>query len=510
MNKKLYGLIILDGFGLSEDTYGNAIVTAGVPFYNELVKNYPHTAIGASGMDVGLPEGQMGNSEVGHLNMGAGRVVYQELTRISKSIKDGDFFNNETILNAMRAAKANGKKFHTYGLLSDGGVHSHIEHLFAIIKLAKSEGLDNIYIHCFLDGRDVPPRSGSTFIKQLTEFIAEENFGKIASVMGRFYAMDRDNRWDRVKVAYNALTLGEGDMAENAELAVRENYKMDITDEFVKPIIIAENGKAVATIDSGDSILFFNFRPDRAREISRAFIMPEFDNFARKSGYLSINYVGFTQYDLSFAPYLTTAFAPQSLNNTLGEVLAQNSLSQLRIAETEKYAHVTFFFNGGVEAPNNLESRALIPSPSVATYDLLPEMSAVKVAERAVEEIKSGKYDVMILNFANCDMVGHTGIFDAAVKAVATVDKCLEKVINAILEVGGEAIVTADHGNAEKMMEKDSSPFTAHTINPVPLIIVSDNIKKLRNNGTLADVAPTLLKMMNVTQPKEMTGEALF
>lgn len=510
MNKKFYGLIILDGFGISEDTYGNAIVTAGVPFYNELLKKYPHTQIGASGMDVGLPEGQMGNSEVGHLNMGAGRVVYQELTRITKSIKDGDFFTNAAILDAMRCAKANGKKFHTYGLLSDGGVHSHIEHLFAIIKLAKSEGLDNIYVHCFLDGRDVPPRSGSTFIKSLTDYMKEENFGKIASVMGRFYAMDRDNRWDRVQKAYNALTLGEGEMVEDAELAVRECYKIQITDEFVTPKVIVENGKAVATIDEGDSILFFNFRPDRAREISRAFIMPDFANFERKKGFLAPKYVGFTQYDLSFAPFLTTAFNPQSLNNTLGEVLAQNNLSQLRIAETEKYAHVTFFFNGGVEVPNAKEERILIPSPKVATYDLQPEMSAMEVADRAIAEIKSGKFDVMILNFANCDMVGHTGIFDSAVKAVQVVDKCLEKVVNAILEVGGEAIITADHGNADKMMEKDGSPFTAHTINPVPLIIVADNIKKLRNNGTLADVAPTLLKLMNVKQPEEMTGVALF
>lgn len=508
--KSIYGLIILDGFGTNEDTYGNAIATAGVPFYKELLKKYPHTVIGASGMDVGLPEGQMGNSEVGHLNMGAGRIVYQELTRITKSISDGDFFTNERILAAMRSAKDNNKKFHAFGLLSDGGVHSHIEHLFAIIKLAKKEGLDNIYIHCFLDGRDVPPKSGADYIKMLSNFIAEENFGTIATVMGRFYAMDRDNRWDRVQKAYNALTLGEGELVESAELAVRASYESDVTDEFVTPKVVVNSGIALGNIEKGDSILFFNFRPDRAREISRAFILPDFDKFERKSGFLAPNYVGLTQYDITLSPYLSTAFEPQTLDNTLGEVLAQNNLKQLRIAETEKYAHVTFFFNGGVEAPNDNEQRVLIPSPKVATYDLQPEMSAFEVAERAVQEIKAGKFDVMILNFANCDMVGHTGVFDAAVKAVAAVDKCLEKVVNAILEVGGEVIITADHGNADKMLEKDGSPFTAHSTNPVPVIIVTDNIKKLRNNGKLADIAPTLLKLMGIKQPQEMTGEALF
>ncbi len=510
MNKNFYGLIILDGFGLEENAYGNAIATAGVPFFNELLKKYPHTEIGASGMDVGLPDGQMGNSEVGHLNMGAGRVVYQELTRITKSIKDGDFYQNAAILDAMRSARANNKKFHTYGLLSNGGVHSHIEHLFAIIKMAKNEGLDNIYVHCFLDGRDVPPKSGADFIKVLSDFMKEENFGKIATVMGRFYAMDRDKRWDRVEKAYQALTLGEGEETLDAEAAVRESYINGITDEFVLPKVVLENNKPVASIENGDSILFFNFRPDRAREITRAFIMSDFDNFTRKSGFLAPKYVGVTQYDASFAQYLDTAFLPQSLHNTLGEVLAANNLRQLRIAETEKYAHVTFFFNGGVETPNPLEERVLIPSPKVATYDLKPEMSAYEVADKAVAEIKSGNHDVMILNFANCDMVGHTGVFDAAVKAVTAVDKCLERVIAAIKEVGGEAIVTADHGNADKMFEEDGSPFTAHTTNPVPLIIVSDDIKKLRKNGTLADVAPTLLKLMGVSQPEEMTGTPLF
>lgn len=508
--KKTYGLIILDGFGINDEVKGNAIKAAGVPNFRRLEAEYPHTTIGASGMDVGLPDGQMGNSEVGHLNMGAGRVVYQELTRITKSIKDGDFFENEAFLKAIGNAKANGKKLHTYGLLSDGGVHSHLEHLFAIIKLAKKEGLDNIYIHCFLDGRDVPPKSGADYIHKLEQFIKEQNFGKIASVTGRFYAMDRDNRWDRVQKAYDALTMGEGENVECAECAVRESYENGVTDEFVTPKVVVENGKPVAKVEEGDSIIFFNFRPDRAREISRAFIMKDFDAFERKSGFLAPVYVGMTQYDASFSDYLDTAFKPQKLNNTLGEVIAKEGLNQLRIAETEKYAHVTFFFNGGVEKPNENETRVLIPSPKVATYDMQPEMSAYEVTERAVAEIESGKYDLMILNFANCDMVGHTGVFDAAVKAVKTVDECLIKVVDALRATGGEVIVTADHGNADKMFDNDGAPFTAHTTNPVPVIVIGDRKCELRNGGTLADVAPTLLKLMGIKQPEEMTGKSLF
>lgn len=508
--RKTDALIILDGFGYNEDTYGNAIYAAGTPFFKSLVAQYPHTLIGASGMDVGLPDGQMGNSEVGHLNMGAGRVVYQELTRITKSIKDGDFFKNEVLLNAVRSAKKNGKKLHTYGLLSTGGVHSHIEHLEAIIKMAKDEGLDNIYVHCFLDGRDVPPKSGADFIEQLQKYMKEQNFGKIATVTGRFYAMDRDNRWDRVERAYNMLTMGEGEVISDPAEAVRKSYEDGVTDEFVTPKVVFENSKPVAKVEEGDSIIFFNFRPDRAREISRAFIMKDFDAFERKTGFLAPVYVGMTQYDASFAPYLDTAFKPQTLTNTLGEWLAKKGLTQLRIAETEKYAHVTFFFNGGVEKPNDNETRVLIPSPKVATYDLKPEMSAYEVTSKAVEEIKSGKYDVMILNFANCDMVGHTGVYDAAVKAVTAVDDCLSKVIEAILSTGGCAIVTADHGNADKMYEADGSPFTAHTTNPVPLVTVMDKKVDLRTGGTLADVAPTLLKMMGIEQPAEMTGKSLF
>lgn len=508
--KKTDALIILDGFGYNPDTYGNAILTSGVPYFTSLLEKYPHTLIGASGMDVGLPDGQMGNSEVGHLNMGAGRVVYQELTRITKSIKDGDFFQNEAFLKAIANAKQNGKKLHVYGLLSTGGVHSHIEHLEAIIDLAKEKGLDNVYVHCFLDGRDVPPKSGADFVKQLIDYMKEVSFGKIATVTGRFYAMDRDNRWDRVEKAYNMLTLGIGEEYEDPYVAVQKSYDEGVTDEFVTPKVIVENGKPIATIDAGDSIIFFNFRPDRAREITRAFIMKDFDAFERKTGFLAPTYVGMTQYDASFAPYLDTAFKPQTLVNTLGEWLAKCNKSQLRIAETEKYAHVTFFFNGGVEKPNDNETRVLIPSPKVATYDLKPEMSAYEVTERAVEEIGSGKYDVMILNFANCDMVGHTGVFDAAVKAVSAVDTCLKKVIDAILSTGGKAIVTADHGNADKMYEADGTPFTAHTTNPVPLVTVMSDKVTLREGGTLADVAPTLLKMIGVPQPAEMTGKALF
>lgn len=509
--KKTYGLIILDGFGVNNDAYGNAIAAEGVPYFRSLQNKYPHTQIGASGMDVGLPDGQMGNSEVGHLNMGAGRVVYQELTRITKSIKDGDFYSNEALLNAIRSAKNNGKKLHTYGLLSDGGVHSHFEHLCAIIKLAKMEGLDNIYVHCFLDGRDVPPKSGAGFVHKLQEFLTEISFGKIATVQGRFYAMDRDNRWDRVEKAYNALTLGEGEQVRCAECAINKSYEEGVTDEFVTPkVVVGEDGNPVGKIEEGDSIIFFNFRPDRAREITRAFIMKEFDSFERKSGFLAPVYVGMTQYDATFAPYLETAFKPQSLKNTLGEVIAKEGLNQLRIAETEKYAHVTFFFNGGVEKPNNNENRVLIPSPKVATYDLKPEMSAYEVTEKAVEEIKSGKYDLMILNFANCDMVGHTGVFDAAVKAVAAVDECLQKVVEALLATGGQVIVTADHGNADKMFDNEGMPFTAHTTNPVPLIVIGGDNISLREGGTLADVAPTLLQLMGIKQPGEMTGKTLI
>ncbi len=504
-------IIIMDGYGMNCKKEGNAIKCAGSENVNRLMEQYPSTLIGASGMDVGLPEGQMGNSEVGHLNMGAGRIVYQELTRITKSIKDGDFFTNEEFLYAIKNAKENGKKLHLYGLLSDGGVHSHLTHLFALIELAKREGLDDVYVHCFLDGRDVSPTSGADFIKDLKAEMQKLSFGSIASVGGRYYVMDRDNRWERVEKAYDMMTIAAGETTSDPEKYVRDSYESGVTDEFIIPAHVVKDGKPVGLIEEGDSIIFFNFRPDRARQITRAMSEKNFDGFERKTGFLNPVYVCFTRYDASFTN-VKIAFKPQVLTNTLGEYVSNLGLKQLRIAETEKYAHVTFFFNGGVEAPNANEDRELIASPKVATYDLQPEMSAYEVTEKVIEKIDSDKYDVVILNFANCDMVGHTGVFDAAVKAVQTVDECMGKVINKILEKGGAAIVTADHGNADKMLAEDGSPFTAHTTNAVPFIVVGDNFKdvKLRDDGILADVAPTLLDMMEVPVPTEMSGKSLI
>lgn len=504
-------IIIMDGYGFNCERKGNAIKCANSKNIDFYMDNYPATLIGASGMDVGLPEGQMGNSEVGHLNMGAGRIVYQELTRITKSIKDGDFFENQAFLTAIENAKNNGKKLHLYGLLSDGGVHSHITHLYALIKLAKEKGLDNVYIHCFLDGRDVSPTSGADFIKKLQDEIDNLGFGTIASVGGRYYVMDRDNRWERVEKAYDTMTAGIGEKTDNAVNYVKNSYANGITDEFVIPANVQKDGKDVALIEQGDSIIFFNFRPDRARQITRAMSEKQFSGFDRKTGFLNPIYVCFTRYDASFTN-VDIAFKPQVLTNTLGEYVASLGLKQLRIAETEKYAHVTFFFNGGVEKPNANEDRELIASPKVATYDLQPEMSAYEVTERAIEKLDSNEYDVMILNFANCDMVGHTGVFDAAVKAVKTVDECVKKVVDKILEIGGTAIITADHGNADKMQDENDAPFTAHTTNKVPLIVVGngvDNIK-LREDGVLADIAPTLLEIMNVAIPQEMSGKSLI
>ena len=504
-------IIIMDGYGINCQREGNAIKCANSTNVDYFMDNYPCTLIGASGMDVGLPEGQMGNSEVGHLNMGAGRIVYQELTRITKSIKDGDFFNNEEFLLAVKNAKENGKKLHLYGLLSDGGVHSHITHLFALIKLAKEQGLDNVFVHCFLDGRDVSPTSGADFIKDLQNQMDKLNFGTIASIGGRYYAMDRDNRWDRVEKAYDMMTVGIGEKTENAEEYVRKSYENGTTDEFVIPASVVKDGKPVGLIEQGDSIIFFNFRPDRARQITRAMSEKEFDGFIRKTGFLNPTYICFTRYDASFTN-VKIAFKPQVLTNTLGEYIASLGLKQLRIAETEKYAHVTFFFNGGVEKPNDNEDRELIASPKVATYDLQPEMSAYAVAERAIEKLSSNEYDVMILNFANCDMVGHTGDFNAAVKAVKVVDECVKKVVDKILELNGLAIITADHGNADKMQDEDGSPFTAHTTNQVPFVIVGNEVKgiKLRDDGILADVAPTLLDLMQTKIPEEMSGKSLI
>ena len=505
---KFTSLIILDGYGWCDKNKNNAISECGATYINNLVKKYPQVTIGASGLDVGLPDGQMGNSEVGHLNIGAGRIVYQELTRITKAIKDGDFFENEALVACMDKAIKSDKALHLFGLLSDGGVHSHNTHLYALLDMAKAKGVKKTYVHCFMDGRDVPPTSGRDFIVALENKMKDISYGEIASVSGRFYAMDRDNRWDRVEKAFNALTMGEGNTANSAVEIMDASYNAGVTDEFVEPTVVVKDGEAIGKIQEGDSIVFFNFRPDRAREITKAFIYPEFDAFVRKCGFLHPNYVSFTQYDETFTG-LDVAFKPQTLNNTLGEYLSKRGKKQLRIAETEKYAHVTFFFNGGVEKANEGEERVLIASPKVATYDLKPEMSAYEVADKAVECIKSGKYDVMILNFANCDMVGHTGIMDAAKKAVIAVEECLEKVINAILEVGGQALITADHGNADKMADCDGKPFTAHTTAPVPLILVGSP-KGLVEGGILADIAPTMLDMMGLEKPIEMTGKSLL
>ncbi len=508
--KKMTALLILDGFGINSEKNGNAIKLAGTPFIDSMIANYPNTTLGASGLDVGLPDGQMGNSEVGHLNIGAGRVVYQDLTHISKEIADGGFFENEVLIEAMQKAKNNGKKLHIYGLLGTGGVHSHIDHLHALLKMAKAQGLENAYVHCFLDGRDVPPQSAKGFIADLEAFLKAENFGVIASICGRFYAMDRDNRWERVQKAYDMLTFGIGNKAESAKEAIEESYQNGVTDEFVLPAPICKNGEPVAKIEDGDSVIFFNYRPDRAREITRAFINEDFDGFERKSGFLNPNYVCFTRYDATFSN-CKIAFKPRTLTNTLGEYLASLGKTQLRIAETEKYAHVTFFFNGGVEDANQNEDRVLVSSPKVLTYDLQPEMSAYEVAEKAVANINSGKYDAMILNFANCDMVGHTGVLEAAEKAVKAVDECTKMVVEAILSNGGNCLITADHGNADKMFDENGKPFTAHTTNPVPLIKIDDNdSRKLVDGGKLCDIAPTLLEMMNLEIPNEMTGKSLI
>lgn len=511
--KPITALLILDGFGYRKEKEGNAIKTDGVANIKALWDSYPHTLLQASGMDVGLPAGQMGNSEVGHLNIGAGRIVYQEFTRISKSIDDGEFFQNPAFLGAVENCKKHDSALHLMGLCSDGGVHSHLTHLYALVKLAKDHGLEKVYVHCFMDGRDVPPTSGKGYVEQVDAKLKELGVGRIATVMGRYYAMDRDNRFERVEKAYAALTYGEGLTASSAAEAMQQSYDAGVTDEFVVPTVVLTDGKPTATIQAQDSVIFYNFRPDRAREISRAYIFEDFDGFERKNGFFPLYYVSMTQYDKTFEGHLQIAFKPQSMHNTLGEYLAKMGKTQLRIAETEKYAHVTFFFNGGVEAPNEGEDRALIASPKVATYDLKPEMSAYEVTDEAVRRIESGKYDVMILNFANCDMVGHTGVMDAAVAAVHAVDSCVRMVVEAIQKTGGRCIITADHGNAEYMWdEKAQVPFTAHTTNPVPCILVDDSRKsvELREGGRLCDLAPTLLDLMELPVPQEMIGKTLI
>ncbi len=510
MSKKPTVLMILDGYGLNEKAEGNAVATGNTPVMDGLMSNYPFVKGNASGMAVGLPEGQMGNSEVGHLNMGAGRIVYQELTRITKEIQDGDFFKNEELLRAVKNAKENESALHMFGLLSDGGVHSHNTHLYGLLELARREGLTKVYVHCFLDGRDTPPASGKDFVQKLQEKMAEIGVGEIASVMGRYYVMDRDNRWDRVELAYKALTAGEGVTAASGVEAVAQSYAKDETDEFVKPTVVVKDGAPVATIKDGDSVIFFNFRPDRAREITRAFCDDAFTGFERDKR-LDLTYVCFTEYDVTI-PNKTIAFKKVSITNTFGEFLAANNMTQARIAETEKYAHVTFFFNGGVEEPNKGEDRILVNSPKVATYDLKPEMSAYEVCDKLVEAIKSGKYDVIITNFANPDMVGHTGVEEAAIKAVEAVDECVGKAVEALKEVGGQMFICADHGNAEQLIDyENGGSFTAHTTNPVPFILVNyDEAYTLREGGCLADIIPTLIEMMGMEQPVEMTGKSLL
>lgn len=510
-DRKPIMLLILDGWGISQNKEGNAVAQANTPYYDSLISTYPNTLLKASGEDVGLPEGQMGNSEVGHLNIGAGRIVYQDFTRISKSIREGEFFQNEALLQAMNSARDKGTALHLIGLLSDGGVHSHITHLYALLEMAKQCGLQRVFIHALLDGRDVPPANARDYIGALGNKFKELGIGAIATVMGRYYAMDRDKRWDRVEKAYKAMTLGEGIKATLAEGAVARSYEEGDTDEFVLPTVISKpTGEPVAVIKDGDSVIFYNFRPDRAREITRAFVDEEFNGFQRQPGFPKVHYVCMTQYDKTIdAP---VAFGPQTLVNTLGEYLGKQGLKQLRIAETEKYAHVTFFFNGGVEPPNEGEDRILIPSPKVATYDLKPEMSAYEVTDAALKAIEADKFDIIIQNFANPDMVGHTGVMEAAVKAVEAIDDCLARIVEKVKSKNGIVLITADHGNAEQMVDPgDGQPFTAHTTNPVPFIYIDDRNKNAGLlEGRLEDIAPTMLKLLLLPIPAEMTGKPLI
>lgn len=510
MSKKPTVLMILDGYGLNDSTTGNAVYEGKTPVMDKLMAECPFVKGNASGMAVGLPEGQMGNSEVGHLNMGAGRIVYQDLTKITKAIQDGDFFENKALLAACENVKKNDSALHMFGLVSDGGVHSHIEHIFGLLELAKKQGLEKVYVHCFLDGRDTPPASGKGYVEQLEAKMAELGVGQVASVMGRYYAMDRDNRWDRVEKAYNALVKGVGETAESGPAGIQASYDADTTDEFVLPTVVVKDSAPVATIKDNDSIIFYNFRPDRAREITRTFCDDEFDGFDRGER-VKTTFVCFTDYDVTIGNKLV-AFVKDEITNTFGEFLAANNMTQARIAETEKYAHVTFFFNGGVEEPNKGEDRILVKSPKVATYDLKPEMSAYEVCDKLVEAIKSDKYDVIIINFANPDMVGHTGVEAAAVKAIEAVDECVGRAVAAVKEVNGQMFICADHGNAEQLIDSETGePFTAHTTNPVPFLLVNaDPSYKLREGGCLADIAPTLIELMGMEQPKEMTGKSLL
>ena len=497
-------LMILDGYGLNKETTGNAIAAADKPHLDEIFAKYPSTSLKACGLDVGLPEGQMGNSEVGHLNIGAGRIVYQDLTMITKAIEDGSFFENKAFLKAVDHVKKNGSTLHLLGLLSDGGVHSHINHLLALVDLAKKHDIEKLCVHCFLDGRDVPPRCAQKYIDILTGHFEKAGIGTLGVISGRYYAMDRDKRWDRVEKAYDAMTIGEGMHAASGKEAIDAAYERDENDEFVLPTVI----DGALPVDDGDAMIMFNFRPDRAREITRTFVDSDFDGFDRKKKVSDICYICMTQYDAEM-PDVTLAFPPETLHNTLGEYIASLGLTQLRIAETEKYAHVTFFFNGGVEAPNRNEDRILIPSPKVATYDMQPEMSAYEVTDKVLEAIDTDKYDLIILNFANADMVGHTGVMKAAIEAIETLDKCVPRIADAILAKDGQILLTADHGNADVMLDRDGNVVTAHSLNDVPLVHIANHPSQLRDGGRLSDIAPTILKLMNLDIPEEMTGKPL-
>lgn len=510
MSKKLTVLMILDGYGLNEKTTGNAVAQARTPVMDKLIKEYPFVHGNASGMAVGLPDGQMGNSEVGHLNMGAGRIVYQDLTKITKAIQDGDFFENKALLAACDNVKKHNSALHLFGLVSDGGVHSHNTHIYGLLELAKKQGIQKVYVHCFLDGRDTPPASGKEYVEELAAKMEEIGVGEVASVMGRYYAMDRDNRWERVEKAYRALVFGEGESAVSGPEGIQASYDKDVTDEFVLPTVVKKDGVPVGTIKDQDSIIFFNFRPDRAREITRTFCDDAFTGFDRGDR-IKTTFVCFTEYDVTIENKLV-AFVKEEITNTFGEYLAANGKKQARIAETEKYAHVTFFFNGGVEEPNEGEDRILVNSPKVATYDLKPEMSAYEVCDKLTEAIKSDKYDVIIINFANPDMVGHTGVEEASIKAIEAVDTCVGKAVDALRQVDGQMFICADHGNAEQLVDYETgAPFTAHTTNQVPFILVNYDPKYgLREGGCLADIVPTLIQIMGKEQPAEMTGKSLL
>ena len=507
MNKKLTMLMILDGFGMNNNAEGNSIKIANTPNIDNLMKKNPTTEIHTSGLDVGLPEGQMGNSEVGHTNIGAGRIVYQELTRITKEIEEGDFFSNPELVKAIENCKEHGTKLHIMGLLSDGGVHSHNRHLYALLELAKRKDFEDVYVHCFLDGRDTPPASAENYLAELEKKMAEKGVGKIASISGRYYSMDRDKRWERVEKSYQALVNGIGEKETSSIIAIEKSYQKEVFDEFVEPTLICNNDEPIATIQKNDSVIFFNFRPDRAREITRTLVDPDFDGFKRD--YFPVYFVCFTQYDATL-PNVHIAFKSTTLENTFGEYISKKGLTQLRIAETEKYAHVTFFFNGGEEKQYPGEDRILVPSPKVATYDLKPEMSAKEVTEKVIEAIQSQKYNCIILNYANPDMVGHTGNLEATVKAIETIDDCVGKVVEEVNKVQGVLLITADHGNAEQMIDyATGEPHTAHTTNPVPFILVGKEDAKLKP-GRLADLAPTMLDIMGLEKPKEMTGESII